>query len=160
MRVLGIDPGYDRCGVAIVELSNSRETVCFSGCIETDRTLSLNQRLFHIGESIEKIIITEKPTALAIETLFFNKNITTGIGVAAARGIILYVAQKHNLNVYEYGPQEVKVAVTGYGKSDKTAVHTMVQRLVHGVPHKAHDDEYDAIAVATTCLAQAGRGTA
>ncbi len=157
MRVLGIDPGYDRCGVAVMEYVDGRETLAFSRCIETKRNTPLPDRLYHIGEAIETVIVTEKPNCLAIETLYFNKNITTGIGVAEARGIIIYLAKKYNLTIYEYGPQEVKVAVTGYGSSDKTAVYAMVQRLVHNVPPNARDDEYDAIAVAITAIAQAGR---
>jgi len=157
MRVLGIDPGYDRCGLAVMEYQNGRETLLYSHCIETNRKTPLFDRLYTIGEAVAVVLATEQPNALAIETLYFNKNITTGIGVAEARGIILYLAKKHHLTLYEYGPQEVKVAVTGYGNSDKTAVYAMVQRLVENVPEKARDDEYDAIAVAITALAQAGR---
>ena len=79
------------------------------------------------------------------------------IGVSQARGIIIYLAQKAGCRVYEFGPQEIKVAVTGYGKSDKSAVIDMVKRLVPSSPTKAHDDEYDAIAVGITCLAHHGR---
>jgi crossover junction endodeoxyribonuclease RuvC len=157
MRVLAIDPGYDRCGVAVMELVSGQEVLVYSSCIETDRQAHLSQRLFVIGQSLEETIRKYSPTALAIETLFFNKNITTGIGVASARGAILYIATKASLPIYEFGPQEVKVAVTGYGSSDKAAVYDMVNRLIKNVPPKAKDDEYDAIAVGITALAQYGR---
>ncbi len=159
MRVLGIDPGFDRCGVAILEYVHGVEHVVFSQCIMTDKAADLADRITHIGFEIEAIIRTHQPTAMGIETLFFNKNITTGIGVAQARGVILYIAKQHQLPIYEHGPQEVKVAVTGYGSSDKTAVYDMIERLVKNVPTKAKDDEYDAIAVAVTTLAQYGRST-
>lgn len=157
MKVLAIDPGYDRCGVAIMELVAGKEVLHFSTCIETSRGAELPERLHHIGRELALIIKTHTPNSLGIETLFFNKNITTGIGVAQARGIILYLAKEAGLAVYEFGPQEVKVAVTGHGGSDKQAVYSMVQRLVRGVPLKAKDDEYDAIAVGITTLAQHGR---
>jgi len=88
-----------------------------------------------------------------VETLFFNKNVKTAIGVAQARGIILYLAKNAGCTVHDFGPQEIKIAVTGYGKSDKNAVIDMVKRLVSNVPEKALDDEYDAIAVGITTLA-------
>ncbi len=153
MRVHAIDPGYDRLGVAIVEKRSGKEEVVFSTCVETKKTASLGERLFAIGNAVEELIEEYTPTAVAIETLFFNKNQTTAIGVAQARGIIIYLAHLHKCTVYEFGPQEVKVAVTGYGNSDKKAVFDMVKRLIPSVRTGALDDEYDAIAVGITCLA-------
>ena len=157
MRVLALDPGYDRLGVAVLERENGKEKLLFSTCIETARDEVLSKRLFQVGEAVEKLIGEHAPTAIGIETLFFNKNVKTAIGVAQARGIILFLAQKAGCLVYEFGPQEIKVAVTGYGKSDKKAVIDMVKRLVEEVPEHAHDDEYDAIAVGITTLAHYGR---
>lgn len=158
MRIIGVDPGYDRLGVAVLEYNEvGKETVIFSTCILTDKKDSLNERLFVIGKEFETILTTYSPDALAIETLFFNQNQKTAIGVAAARGVLIYLAQAANCSVYEFGPQEVKVAITGYGKSDKQAVTDMVFRLVANVPEKGLDDEYDAIAVAVTGLASHGR---
>lgn len=153
MKVIAIDPGYDRVGIAVIEKVAGVETLLFSCCLITDKKLDLNERIFTIGNELEKILELYKPDALGIETLFFNKNIKTGIGVAEARGVLIYLAKKHHCVVYEFGPQEIKVAITGYGKSDKAAVITMVKRLVKNVPEKALDDEYDAIAVGVTCLA-------
>ncbi len=153
MKVLGIDPGYDRLGVALLEGENGKEILLYSSCIETSKNAPLTERLFKVGNEVEKLLEVYKPEIVGIETLFFNKNQKTAIGVAQARGIIIFLAQKHNARVCEYGPQEIKVAVTGYGKSDKTAVIDMVKRLVSSVPEHAHDDEFEAIAVGLTTLA-------
>jgi crossover junction endodeoxyribonuclease RuvC len=153
MRVLAVDPGYDRAGIAIIEKKDGKEFLLFSNCLITDKKKDLNERIFSLGGELENIIIKYKPDALAIETLFFNKNIKTGIGVAEARGVIIFLAKRYNCEVYEFGPQEIKVAITGYGNSDKAAVISMVKRLVANAPEKALDDEYDAIAVGVTCLA-------
>ncbi len=157
MRVLAIDPGYDRVGVALLTNTNFDNELIFSTCFETVRGEEFNLRLFTLGEAIASLIKEHRPDTVAIETLFFNKNIKTAIGVAEARGMILYLAKKANCSIYEFGPQEIKIATTGYGKSDKTAVFSMVKRLVKNVPEVALDDEYDAIAVGVTCLAQHGR---
>ena len=157
MKVLAIDPGYDRLGVAIMEYENGKENLLYSTCILTDKKASLTDRLYKIGQTVQSILSEYQPNTVALETLFFNKNIKTAIGVAQARGIILYLAKQAGCHVYEFGPQEIKVAVTGYGNSDKMAVFDMVTRLVPAAPKKALDDEYDAIAVGITCLAQYGR---
>jgi crossover junction endodeoxyribonuclease RuvC len=157
MRVIAIDPGYDRLGVAVMEYQNGQEVLLFSTCIESSRTDELPDRLLTIGDRFAEIIREFKPTAIGIETLFFNKNIKTAIGVSQARGTLLYLAKRAGCAVYEFGPQEIKTAVTGYGKSDKKAVIDMVCRLVKNTPQKALDDEYDAIAVGIACLATHGR---
>jgi crossover junction endodeoxyribonuclease RuvC len=158
MRVIGVDPGYDRLGVAVLEYTtNGKETVLFSTCVETDKKQSLPDRIHTLGKVFAEIVEQYDPDTLAIETLFFNQNRTTAIGVAAVRGVIMYLAKQSGCEVFEYGPQEIKVAITGYGNSDKAAVTDMVQRLVANAPTGKLDDEYDAIAVATTCLATHGR---
>ena len=153
MRVLAVDPGYDRLGVAVMEHNGQKEVLLHSTCIETDSSLPLNDRLVAIGTNLEALIREYKPTTLGIETLFFNKNQKTAMGVAQARGIVIFLAQQADMDVKEFGPQEIKIAVTGYGKSDKAAVIDMVKRLVPEAPEKAHDDEYDAIAVGVTTIA-------
>jgi len=153
MKVLGIDPGYDRLGVAVLEKTTGGETLLHSDCIETDKAAELSQRLHTLGDAVQSLISTHQPDVVAIETLFFNKNQKTAIGVAQARGIIIYLARAAGCAVYEFGPQEIKIAVTGYGKSDKRSVITMTQRLIENAPAKALDDEFDAIAVGITCLA-------
>ncbi|MFH1472859.1 MAG: crossover junction endodeoxyribonuclease RuvC [bacterium] len=149
--ILAIDPGFDRVGVAVL----SNEKVLFSDCIVTNREESHEQRLFEIGQTLRKIIKKWKPTSLAIETLFFNQNVSTAIKVAEARGVIIYEAACGGLKVFEYSPQSIKIAVTGYGKADKTQIKNMVQKLIK-IPKtnlKKLDDELDAIALGITHLA-------
>jgi len=154
MRVLAIDPGYDRAGMAIMEKnSTGKENLLFSTCIETDKKLPVYQRIFSVIEEMENILKLYQPEALAIEKLFFNKNIKTAIAVAEARGAIIYLAQKYQCLIFEFSPQEIKVATTGWGNSDKAAVINMVKKLIANPPEKALDDEYDAIAIGITCLA-------
>lgn len=153
MRAIGIDPGYDRCGIAVIERMSGRETLLYSCCIVTDRDAPHSQRLHQIGTRFMDILSEYAPSHAGIETLFFNQNRSTAIGVAEARGMLIFLATQHGVEIHEYSPQEVKIAVTGYGKSDKAAVTAMLPRLLGAVPGSAHDDEYDAIAVALTCLA-------
>ena len=157
MRVIAIDPGYDRLGVAVMENAGGVETLVYSACIESSRDDTLSDRLVTVGEEFARLLALYSPDALGIETLFFNKNIKTAIGVAQARGVLLYLAKQAGCAIYEFGPQEIKSAVTGYGKSDKQGVIDMIMRLVKNAPTKALDDEYDAIAVGVTCLATHGR---
>lgn len=153
MRVLAIDPGYDRLGVAVMERIDGKETLLHSTCIETDREASIPQRLHAVGEAIRALLTEYNPDSFAIETLFFNTNQKTAIAVAGARGMVIYLAMHHGCTVYEYAPQEIKMAATGYGKSDKKAVFDMLFRLVPNLPTGKRDDEYDAVAIAVTCLA-------
>ena len=150
-RILGIDPGFDRIGVAVLEA----EMVLFSNCIETNRKLLHAERLLEIGEGVRKVIKKWKPMTLAIESQFFNQNITNALKVSEARGVIIYEAARAGLQIYEYSPQAIKIAVTGYGKADKTQVENMVEKLVKIPSSKSKklDDELDAIAVCITCLA-------
>lgn len=154
MRVIGIDPGYDRLGVAVLEKQNGKDVLLFSTCIETDRSEPLSSRLQSLGAAFEETLTSYTPHAVALETLFFNSNQKTAMAVAAARGVILFLAASRGCATYELSPQAVKVAVTGYGKSDKDAVRRMLPLLVRDVPSRALDDEYDAIGVGITCLAQ------
>ena len=153
MRVLAIDPGYDRLGVAVIERAEGGERLLFSICLGSSRGAPLSTRLGELGKELVSLFTQYTPTHLAIETLFFNKNVKTAIDVAQARGMVLYLAELHRCKICEYSPQAIKVAITGYGNSDKTAVIAMTKRLIKNAPTSAHDDEYDAIAVGVTCLA-------
>ncbi len=153
MRVIGIDPGYDRLGIAIMERGGGKDVLLYSDCVVTDKTLPFEKRLESVGSAIEALLTEWKPSHLALERLFFNKSRTTAMRVAEVRGAMLYLAERHACRVCEYTPQEVKVAITGYGKSDKEQVARMVMRLIPNARKDALDDEYDAIAVAATCLA-------
>lgn len=153
MKVLAVDPGYDRMGVAVLEMQNGKEVLVHSSCIETDKKADLDERLITLGREFKTLLTEHKPELVGIETLFFNKNVKTAIGVAQARGIVMFLSREAGAQVAEFGPQEIKIAITGYGKSDKYAVIDMVKRLVIGAPEKALDDEYDAIAIGVTALA-------
>jgi crossover junction endodeoxyribonuclease RuvC len=158
MRVLAIDPGYDRIGVAVLEKNlTGQEVVLFSTCITTPKTANVAERILIGSLQIKEIIANQKPTHLALESLFFNKNVKTAIGVAEARGAFRLVAQLANLKIVELNPQQIKVAMTGYGKSDKKAIYQMVNMMVLNPPQNALDDEYDAIAIGVTCLAHYNR---
>jgi crossover junction endodeoxyribonuclease RuvC len=154
MIILSIDPGYERLGIAIIEKENNKETLLFSECFKTSAKLPHPERLGLIKTEIEKVIDEFSPTDLAIETLFFSSNQKTALLVSEARGAIISTAATKGLEVYEYTPNTIKVAVTGYGKSDKNAIIKMVPQLIKISPEKAteiaHDDEYDAIAVGLT----------
>ncbi len=158
MKVLAVDPGYDRVGVAVLDNNLGKDVLIYSTCITTTKNSTLALRLKEFGTILEEILLTHQPDVVALETLFFNKNIKTALSVAEARGVILYLAAKADCAIYEFNPGTIKLATTGYGKSDKTAVIAMVKRLVVNVPASALDDEYDAIAVGVTCLAELGRG--
>ncbi|HVU06488.1 MAG TPA: crossover junction endodeoxyribonuclease RuvC [Candidatus Paceibacterota bacterium] len=154
MRILAIDPGYERLGIAVIEKNpRQKETLVYSDCFKTDKKLPHNERLGLIGAEIGRIIADFEPKALAIETLFFSTNAKTAIAVAEARGVILYEAAKRGLAVYEYGPGQIKAAVTGHGQSDKEQIIAMIPRLIRVEKTIRHDDEYDAIAVGLTCFA-------
>ena len=153
--VLAIDPGFDRIGLAVMMLERGKPKLLFSQCLKTDSKKVRSERLLAIGQKIKDVIKKWQPEALAVETLFFNTNITSAIGVAEARGIIIYEAAKAGMEIFEYGPQAIKIAVTGYGKADKVQMATMVKKLVN-LPEKSSkrlDDEVDAIAVGITHLA-------
>jgi crossover junction endodeoxyribonuclease RuvC len=152
MRILAIDPGYDRLGIAVVEGNPSRPTLIMSDCVTPDKGAREN-RLARVSSAVTDAIKEYAPDALAIETLFFSINKKTAIGVAEARGAILAAAGCVSLPVIECSPQQVKLAVTGHGGSDKAAVAAMIPRLLALPKRKRLDDELDAIAIGITALA-------
>jgi crossover junction endodeoxyribonuclease RuvC len=156
MRILAIDPGYDRLGVAVLEGNASRPTLITSRCVEPNKGAQVD-RLSHVSSAITSAINEYAPDALAIETLFFGINKKTALGVAEARGAVLAAAGLAGLPVIECSPQQVKIAVTGHGGADKAAVAKMIPRLVSLSEKKRLDDELDAIAIGITALA-AGLG--
>jgi crossover junction endodeoxyribonuclease RuvC len=150
MKILGIDPGYERMGVAIIEKGIGQEKVIFSDCIRTSPSLSLPERLVIIGSELEKIITNHQPDQSAIEALYFAKNTTSALKVAEARGVIQFVISKQNIPLTEYHPNTIKIAITGYGNASKDAIMAMIPRLVVFNADKKIDDELDALAVALT----------
>ena len=154
MIILGIDPGYERLGIAIVGKNiQEKEKLIYSECFKTSAKDEHSLRLKQIGEKLNEIIKKYHPDTLSIETLFFETNAKTVMKVSEARGVCIYEAKRNNLNIREFTPLQIKVAVTGYGKSDKKQVIFMVNKLIKVEKEIKHDDEYDAIAAALTALA-------
>lgn len=152
IKIIAIDPGYDRCGVAIVSEKAGVPAVVFSSCITTLKSDEHYMRLTNIFRQIESLIKEYKPSHLAIETLFFSVNKKTAIKVAEARGAILTLSGLHNLPLIELSPQSIKIAMTGVGNASKEQVNKMV-RLTVKIPEKIKlDDEIDAIAVGVAAL--------
>ena len=158
MRVLAFDPGFERLGAAVVEKIAGKETLIHSQCVRTSATLPFPERLLILGKATEALIAKFTPNAVSLEDLYFAKNAKTAMKVAEVRGMLTYLATSHNLPLYQYTPLQVKVAITGYGQSDKHAVAMMVGRLITLPTQgpgaaKRLDDELDAIAIGLTCLA-------
>lgn len=151
VRILGIDPGFDRLGICILDKEGTQETLVFSTCLTTNKKDAFEKRLVAIGCELESIILKYHPQELAIETLFFTTNQKTIITVAEVRGICIYLSHKHKASVYEYSPPQIKLAIAGHGKASKEDIAMMVpkilkqQLLIHTL-----DDEIDAIAIALT----------
>jgi crossover junction endodeoxyribonuclease RuvC len=155
MRILGIDPGYDRLGIALIEKPlKGKEVLIYSDCLQTSAKDTIYVRLQSIGTEIARILKEFKPDILAIENLFITKNQKTAMRVAEARGIIIYEALKHGIPVHEYAPMEIKMAITGDGSSDKVRMTKMVGLLIKLPSKKMIDDEYDAVAIALTAAAR------
>ncbi len=153
MRVLGIDPGFERVGISVVEHAEKKERLIYSECFKTSAKLPFPKRLLFISEEVHRVIKEFSPRALAIETLLFNTNQKTAMQVAEARGVIVYTAEKAGLDIFEYTPSQIKIALTGYGKAEKHQVADMVRRILGENLDGKIDDEMDAIATAMTCLA-------
>jgi len=153
MRIISIDPGFERVGIAVIERDeNKKDSLLFSECFKTSAKLSLPERIYNIGEEVEKIIKEYKPEILAIEKLYLTTNQKTVMGVSEARGVIIYCSIKNNLKIFEYTPPQIKVAVTGYGKADKEMIISMVPKLIKINKDIKSDDEMDAIAIGITHL--------
>jgi crossover junction endodeoxyribonuclease RuvC len=148
--ILAIDPGYDRCGVALV----AGGTLLHSICIVTDKKDSQEKRLAHIYSALESLIAQWQPTSLALETLFFSVNKKTALKVAEARGAILLLAGLYNLTLVELSPQEVKLSMTGSGNADKKAIQKMVALTMKMDLTDKLDDEVDAIALGMAAAQQ------
>ncbi len=148
MVILGIDPGIATVGFGIVESHRSRCRAIQYGVLSTPAGLPLSRRLTMIYEDMQELIHTFHPDEMAVEELFFNTNLTTGIAVAHGRGVILLAAEQLGVPIFEYTPMQVKLAVTGYGKADKKQVMQMTQRLLHLTKLPRPDDAADALAIA------------
>ncbi|MCC7436852.1 crossover junction endodeoxyribonuclease RuvC [Candidatus Nomurabacteria bacterium] len=150
-KIIAIDPGYDRCGVAVVGEISGKPDVLFSVCITSNKSDEQYLRLTSIFKQLEDIIEKYKPNYLAIETLFFSVNKKTAIKVAEARGSILTLAGLKNLSIIELSPQAIKLALTGQGNASKDQVKKMVNLTIKNVNQKI-DDEIDAIAIGIAAI--------
>lgn len=150
-RILGIDPGFDRLGICVLDKEVHKETLIYSTCITTLRKDTFEKRLTFIGDEVEAIIKKYSPHEVAIETLFFTKNQKTIITVAEVRGVCIYIAYKNGLSLSEYSPPQIKLAITGYGKATKEDLAIMVPKILkQPLLLSTLDDEVDAIAIALT----------
>ncbi len=158
MRIISIDPGYERLGVAIIEKNpgDKRERLLYSDCFKTPAKMPFPERLVLIGQEIDRLLKKYEPEALAIETLFFNTNTTTAMKVSESRGVVIFKCAEAGLEIAEFTPLEIKIAISGYGRGDKKQVTAMVKQLIEIIEPIKHDDEYDAIAVGLTFFATAG----
>jgi crossover junction endodeoxyribonuclease RuvC len=157
--VLGIDPGTAMTGYGLVERTGSRLRAVDYGCLETPAGMPLPERLLLIQDGLIDLVETHRPDLVAVERLFFNKNVQTAFAVGQARGVALLTAARYGLPVHEYGPHEVKLAVTGHGRAEKLQVQRMVQVVLGLAVLPRPDDAADALAIAI-CLAHAHRPAA
>ena len=148
MRILGIDPGIAIVGFGLIDSERGCDRMLRYGAINTPAGLPLAKRLLQIEQDMAELLSLTKPDAVAVEELFFEKNITTGIAVAHGRGVILAGVERAKIPLYEYTPMQVKQAVVGYGKAEKRQVMDMTKRLLHLDVLPRPDDAADALAIA------------
>ena len=148
MRILGVDPGVAIVGFGVVDSEGGTQRMVQYGAINTPANTPLAARLVQIEQDLMELLQQFKPDEVAIEELFFSKNITTGIAVAHARGVILATVEKAGIPLYEYTPMQVKQAVVGYGLAEKNQVMDMTKRLLKLRSVPKPDDAADALAIA------------
>ncbi len=151
MKILGIDPGSTRIGYGLIESSGSLTAIDF-GLIEIPKQ-SKEGKIRELHDRFKALLVKTKPELVAIEELFFSKNQKTALEVAEARGIMKLLVVQANVPLLEYGPREVKLAITNNGIADKQAVITMVERILK-IKIKGPDDIADALAIALTAAAR------
>jgi len=150
MRILGIDPGIARTGWGIIEKNKSKIKAVRFGCLETLPEESTPNRLKYIFSFLTELIEEYHPDALAIEELFFNTNAKTALIVGQARGVVMLASAMKDIPVSVYTPLQVKIAITGYGRAEKSQVGQMVKVLLKLASIPAPDDTADALAIALT----------
>ena len=148
MRILGIDPGYGITGFGLVDAQRGQFRLLRCGAITTPAGMDFSARLEIIYEDMKELLKVAQPDVVAIEELFFGQNVTTGIGVAQSRGVILLAIRQAGLEVFQYKPMQVKQAVVGYGNATKHQVQDMTKRLLGLSAMPKPDDAADAIAIA------------
>lgn len=150
MRVLGIDPGYATIGYGVIDTDGNRHKAVDYGVITTPKNENIAVRLAMIYDSMTELINKFKPDEIAVEELFFVQNVTTGINVAHARGVILLASVHACGRLYEYTPLQIKQAMTGYGRAEKRQIQEMVKIYLHLPKIPRPDDAADALAIALT----------
>ena len=150
-RILGIDPGLATTGFGVLDVDKNITTAVTYGCITTLPGENSAARLLSINQDLKKIIAEYKPTVAACEELFFAANTKTALAVGQARGAILLTIGSFSLPVHEYTPLQVKQALTGYGRADKSQIQQMVKTLLHLNTIPTPDDAADALAIAICC---------
>ena len=148
MRILGIDPGIAIVGFGLIESNRGSVRMLQYGAVTTEAGLPLATRLVQIENDMTALLAQLKPDEIAVEELFFSKNITTGIAVAHGRGVILCTAERLGVPIFEYTPMQVKQAVAGYGLADKKQVMDMTKRRLKLKAVPKPDDAADALAIA------------
>ena len=148
MRILGIDPGYGITGFGLIEGERGQFRLLRCGAITTPANTDFSWRLEVIYNDMVELLKIAKPDVVAIEELFFGQNVTTGIGVAQSRGVILLAIRQAGLEVFSYKPMQVKQALVGYGSATKHQMQDMTMRLLHLNAMPKPDDAADAIAIA------------
>jgi crossover junction endodeoxyribonuclease RuvC len=148
MRILGIDPGYGITGFGLIEAQRGQSRLLKCGAITTPAGADFSARLEMIYEDMRQLLQVAQPDVVAIEELFFGQNVTTGIGVAQSRGVILLAIRQAGLEVFQYKPMQVKQAVVGYGNATKHQVQDMTKRILGLEKLPKPDDAADAIAIA------------
>lgn len=150
MRILGIDPGTGILGFGVIEASRGKAQLVDAGVIRTPVKEDDAVRLQTIFDELTDIIVSSKPEVMSVEKLFFSQNVTTAMTVAQARGVVLLCGKQAGLEIFEYTPQQIKQALTGYGRADKKQMQEMV-RVVLGLKSTPQpDDCADALAAAIT----------
>lgn len=154
MKILSLDPGYDRCGIAIIKRGcDGKDVLENSFCLKTNKTDPFEIRLLQVATTLKEWVHLYNPDVCVLETLFFASNQKTAMHVAETRGALLFVATELRVPIHEFTPKQVKVAVTGDGNASKKQVMWMLPKLITIEKEILYDDEYDAIAVGITASA-------
>ncbi len=150
MRILGIDPGYGRIGYGVIEGSRNTWVHIAHGCIETDKEATFPERLHELKQDVLHIIDTYKPDKAGIEELFFAKNVTTGMKVSEARGVIQLTLHTAGISIIDVSPLQMKQAIVGYGRAEKAQLQEMIRIQLNLAKKPTPDDAADALGIALT----------
>lgn len=148
MRILGIDPGFDRVGFGVIDQTRGEATWIFHGCLQTKAGDDFTRRLQQVRDAVKKVIDTHQPQVVAIEHLFFSNNAKTAIKVGMARGVAMLAVADAKLPIVELTPNQIKQGIAGWGGADKKQVQEMVKRLLKLKVIPKPDDAADALAIA------------